>query len=99
MKITALMFLKFYSHSDEAHAGAERPGQEAGARLGVGAHVVLALVTRQVHLIHNTCPHHHKQHGLLSLELETKGREDFTVFCLRVLFTFRINTLSRRFQR
>ena len=54
------MFLKFYSHSDEAHAGAERPGQEAGARLGVGAHVVLALVTRQVHLIHNTCPHHHK---------------------------------------
>ena len=85
MKITTLIFLRFYSHSDEAHAGAERPGQEAGARLGVGAHVVLALVTRQVNLIHNTCPHHHKQHGLFSLELNTKDREVFTVLCIRVL--------------
>ena len=72
------MFLKFYSHSDEAHAGAERPGQEAGARLGVGAHVVLALVTRQVHLIHNTCSHYH---GLISLELDAKDREVFTLLC------------------
>ena len=49
MKITTIIFLRFYSHSDEAHAGAERPGQEAGARLGVGPHVVLAVDAGQVH--------------------------------------------------
>ena len=43
------MFLKLYLHSDEAHAGAECPGQEAGAGLGVGPHVVLAVDAGQVH--------------------------------------------------
>jgi len=47
------------AHADEAEAGAECPGEEAGAGLGAGPDVVLAVHARQVHrVITELCRNH-----------------------------------------
>ena len=62
-------FDTWYSHAHQTHAAAESPGQEAGAGLGVGPHVVLAVVAGQVHrpVVQLSRNHQRGRHGGRSL--------------------------------